>query len=125
MVLIELIENGFTARRFEVSRNSHRYNHDKTMFLERENMIDFANWGDTTVRSGIFAGAEALPLAESICTEGLLDDLLRWTTDEARDYARDIFKALNESHDEYSSEEYFTELCEINDWRFDASGKIV
>jgi len=125
MVLIELIENGFAARRFEVSRNSHMYNHDKTMFLDREDLIRFQDWSDTKVRTGIFSGADAMPLVESICMEGLLDDLCGWTTDEARDYARDIFKALNESHDEYSSEEYFTELCEINDWRFDASGKIV
>jgi hypothetical protein len=125
MVLIELIENGFTSRRFEVSRNSHMYNHENTMRVEREDLIDFADWGDTKVRTGIFSGADALPLVESIYMESLLDDLLVWATEEARDYARDIFKALNESHDEYSSEEYFTELCEINDWRFDASGKLV
>jgi len=125
MVLIELVENGFTSRRFEVSRNSHMYNHENTMFVEREDLIDFANWGDTKVRSGIFAGADALPLAESICMEGLLDDLLGWATDEARSYARDIYKALETSHDEYSSEEYFAELCDINEWRFEASGKRV
>ena len=125
MVLIELVENGFTSRRFEVSRNSHMYNHDRTMRVEREDLIDFANWDDTKVRSGIFAGADAQPLAESICMEGLMDELLVWATDEARGYARDIYEALEGAYDDYSSEEYFAELCEINEWRFDASGKLV
>jgi hypothetical protein len=57
--------------------------------------------------------------------EGLLDDLKGWATDEARGYARDIYEALEGAYDDYSSEEYFLELCEINEWRFDASGKIV
>jgi hypothetical protein len=125
MVLIELIENGFSSRRFEVSRNSHMYNHENTMFLDMEDMIRFVDWSDTKVRSGIFAGAEALPLAESIYMESLFDDLMKWATDEARDYARDIYKSLRDSYDEYSSEEYFAELCDINEWRFEASGKLV
>jgi hypothetical protein len=125
MVLIELIENGFVSRRLEVSRNSHMYNHDKTMFLERDSLVRAEDWRDTSVRSGIFAGADALPLAESIYAESLMDELLLWATEEARAYARDIYEALKTSHDEYSSEEYFAELCEINDWRFDASGKLV
>ena len=125
MILIELVQNGFAARRFEVSRNSHRANHERTMVLEREDMIRYEDWSDTIVRSGIFAGAEASPLAESICMEGLLDDLCGWATDEARCYAQDIYTALEESHDDYSSEEYFLELCEINAWRFDASGKLI
>ena len=122
MVLIELIENGFVSRRFEVSRNSHMYNHDKTMFVDRE---DFTDWGDTKVRNGIFSGADALPLAESIYMDNLMDDLRQWATDEARSYARDIYKALETNYDEYSSEEYFEELCNINEWRFDKDGKIV
>lgn len=125
MVLIELIQNGFAVRNMEVSKNAFMYNHDKTMVLEREDLIHFADWSDTIVRSGIFAGAEARPLVDSIAMEGLLDDLKEWATDEARAYARDIYKALEDSYDEYSSEEYFLELCEINEWRFDASGKIV
>lgn len=125
MILIELLQNGFAARKFEVSRNSHRYNHEQTMVSEREDLIHYQDWSDTIVRSGIFAGAQASPLAESICMDGLLDDLCGWAIDEARCYAQDIYKALRDSHDEYSSEEYFLELCEINEWRFDASGKIV
>ena len=125
MVLIELVENGFTSRRFEVRRNSHMYNHDKTMFVEREDLISFTNWDDTKVRSGIFAGAEALPLVESIYMEALMDDLLLWATVEAREYARDIYGALSNSYEEYSSEEYFEELCSINEWRFDEDGKMV
>jgi len=125
MILIELIQNGFAARRLEVSRNSHRYNHEQTMVLEREGMLRFEDWSDTIVRTGIFTGAQASPLAESISMESLLDDLMMWATDEARCYAQDIYTALRDSHDDYSSEEYFLELCEINEWRFDASGKIV
>lgn len=125
MILIELIQNGFVLRNFEVSRNSHRANHEMTMTLDRENMLEIEGWSDTIVRSGIFAGAQATPLAESISMEGLLDDLLGWATDEARCYAQDIYTALEESHDDYSSEEYFLELCEINEWRFDASGKLI
>jgi len=125
MILIELIQNGFAARKFEVSRNSHRYNHEMTMALDRDNLIRYGDWSDTIVRTGIFTGAQASPLAESISMESLLDDLMMWATDVARDYARDIYKALEDSYDDYSSEEYFLELCEINEWRFDASGKIV
>lgn len=125
MVLVELIENGFASRNMEVSRNSHRANHEMTMTLEREGMLRFEDWSDTILRTGIFAGAQATPLAESISMEGLLDDLLGWATDEARCYAQDIYTALRDSHDEYSSEEYFLELCEINEWRFDASGKLI
>jgi len=125
MILIELIQNGIVARRLEVSRNSHRYNHEQTMVLEREGMLQLEDWSDTILRTGIFAGAQATPLVEGICMDVLLDDLLGWATDEARCYAQDIYTALEESHDDYSSEEYFLELCEINEWRFDASGKLI
>jgi hypothetical protein len=61
----------------------------------------------------------------SIDLDALLDNLQEWTQDEARGYARDIYEALEGAYDDYSSEEYFLELCEINEWRFDASGKLI
>ena len=130
MVLVELVNENILDAFFDVVKNSFLYNHDQTIGVHThdfsaEEMLSNAKWHGLQVGKGILEGADIEALVMSIDLDALLDNLQEWTQDEARGYARDIYKALEGAYDDYSSEEYFLELCEINEWRFDASGKIV
>lgn len=130
MVMVELVNENILDAFYDVVKNSFMYNHDLTISVHThdfsaEDMLSNAKWHGLQVKKGILEGADIEALVMSIDLDALLNDLQEWTQDEARGYARDIYKALEGSYDDYSSEEYFLELCEINEWRFDASGKIV
>ena len=43
----------------------------------------------------------------------------------AKDYADDIYQALEKEYDYISSDEYLMELCESNDYRFNDDGHLV
>ena len=123
--LLELIDNGSVNSYVNIHRNSHRYNHEMTMKLE-DDSDGIGMWDKETIHHGILQGALVTDLMESIdAVDMLLPKLDAWMIDEARRYAVGLYKALGQSHDEYSSEEYFTEICAINEWRFDANGNLV
>ena len=63
---------------------------------------------------------EALGGVNSMC-EKLEDAVLQ----SAKDYADDIYQALEKEYDYISSDEYLMELCESNDYRFNDDGHLV
>lgn len=80
--------------------------------------------GDTPMRLGFFEG-----ILESVFMEEYFEphreEIEKVVLGLARDYAGEIYKALEEEYEYLTSEEYFREQAEANDWKFDEEGEIV
>jgi hypothetical protein len=74
---------------------------------------------------GILEGASVKELAASIDTDHLFNELEEWILSRARDFANDIYEQLKEEYTQYTSEERFQEVCDINEWRFDNNGTLI
>lgn len=124
-VLLELLRNDWVDERMGVSRRSFYYNHSGTM--KYESIKCFASLGENngdTLKHGILAGAEVFELDQAIDTERLVCELEEFAIRMAREYADEIYQALREEYEGYTSEESFKELIYINGWRFNNKGEI-
>ena len=121
-ILYEIIvENEAICSQYRISHGSSHYYHSNTMRIDGTEA-----YLDEPLRHGIMAGAdprqllEALGGVNSMC-EKLEDAVLQ----SAKDYADDIYQALEKEYDYISSDEYLMELCESNDYRFNDDGHLV
>jgi hypothetical protein len=81
--------------------------------------------GDMTIEVGdMFVGANVKQLFDSIGA-GYFDSLLVDVLQSARDYADKIYVHLRDEYEWLCSEEYITELCDANEYLFDASGRFI
>ena len=122
-ILMELIDNECADRMLEIRpMHGRHYSHAQTMTCGYLGVIAFPV--GTTLRKGIFQGAYADDLIDTIGA-GYLDivtiDILR----HARDYADEIYKRLRDEYDSLCSEEYIAELCDANDYLFTKDGRFV
>jgi hypothetical protein len=116
-VIIELIRNDWLASRCVIA-HSGRYYHENTMSVSYEN--DFDPHDETAaVQSGPYVGASVLELYDAAGGDSTINELADWVEEEARDYARGIYKDLEEEYEYLTSEEQFIEHCECNDVKFD------
>lgn len=132
-VLRELAENRLLIATIEISRGGGMYVHEMTMRCD----ADSSDYGSTdpddhylgdepmTLDHGVLAGASIPALLDSIDFNDAIDRLIEEALDDARDYARDIYKMLGKEYEWLISHEHFAEIAEINDWRFDEDGRIV
>ena len=70
-------------------------------------------------------GASVRTLLEAIDYESLLDMLEIWLANEARKYADELYDRILSEYEYEISYDYFVEMAEANEWRFDENGKIV
>jgi hypothetical protein len=99
------------------SVGSSRYYHEQTMQVG-----DIEAWWhdeDYCVPKGVYAGANANELYISAGGDPTLEELHDMIESEVKDYARDIYKALEKEHDYLLSEESFIEHCGCNDITFE------
>lgn len=127
-ILLELIKHAKDTipEKVEITRRSFYYNHSGTMNAEyighlydEEEIND-----DELVRGGILEGASVQELMRAIDTYNLVGELLTWIEEKAREYADDMYQALQREYDEYYTEEYIKDLIHINGWRFNSKGVI-
>lgn len=127
-ILLELIKHAkdTAPAKVEITRRSFYYNHSGTMNAEyighvydEEEIND-----DELVRGGILEGASVQELMRAINTNALMEDFLIWIEEKAREYADDMYQALQREYDEYYTEEYIKDLIHINGWRFNSKGVI-
>jgi hypothetical protein len=127
-ILLEILKHARDTipEKVEITRRSFFYNHSGTMnaeyldtFYDEEEIND-----DELVRGGILEGACVQELMRAINTNNLQTEFLEWIQDKAREYADDMFHALQREYDEYYSEEYIKDLIHINGWRFNSEGVI-
>jgi hypothetical protein len=76
-----------------------------------------------TLEKGFFAGM-AGPDFEDLITPHL-GEIETTLLETARDYAREIYKALEEEHEYLTSEESFREQAESNEWLFTEEGEMI
>jgi len=127
-ILLEILKHARDTipKKVEITRRSFYYNHSGTMnaeyldtFYDEEEIND-----DELVQGGILEGACVQELMRAINTNNLQTEFLEWIHEKAREYADDMFHALQREYDEYYSEEYIKDLIHINGWRFNSKGVI-
>lgn len=126
-ILLEILkQTEVLPEKVEITRRSFYYNHSGTMnadytepVLEEEEVFDVH-----VIQGGILEGASVQELMRAISTDVLMEDFLIWIQDKAREYADDMFHALQREYDEYYTEEYLKDLIHINGWRFNSKGVI-
>jgi len=127
-ILLEILKHARDTipHKVEITRRSFYYNHSGTMnagyldaYYDEEEIND-----DELVRGGILEGASVKELMCAINTDVLLEDFLIWIQDKAREYADDMYHALQREYEGYYTEEYLKELIYINGWRFNSKGVI-
>ncbi len=124
-VLVELMRNGWVDPTMGVSRKSFYYNHSGTMSYE--GIKCFATLGEDNgdvIEHGILQGAQVHELDQAIDSERLVCELEEFAISRAKEYADEIYKALREEYEVYTSEEYFKELIYLNGWRFNNKGEM-
>lgn len=126
-VLLELMREDWISIRALIHTNSFVYVHSGCMRIEGVDItadID-ADDNDSVFTQGIFQGAGIKGVARAIDVESLVNDLEEWVLEEARSLADDIYIALRDEYEHYTSEETFKELIYINGWRFDSKGNLL
>jgi len=124
-VLMEILRNNWVDAVMGVSRRSFYYNHSGTM--NYESIRCYASLGEDNgdvIEHGILQGASVHELDQAIDTERLVCELEEFAIRMAREYADEIYKALREEYEGYTSEDYFKELIYINGWRFNNKGEL-
>ena len=127
MALLALIQEGWTDNGATIYDTSYMYVHSGCMKLEGVTItadID-ADDNEEVFTQGIFQGAGINGVARAIGVESLINDLEEWVLKEARSLADDIYKALRDEYEAYTSEETFKEIIYINGWRFDSKGNLL
>ena len=125
--LLELMREDWIGSRALIYTTSFMYVHSGGMKLEGVTIaadID-ADDNDSVFRQGIFQGAGINGVARAIGVESLVNDLEEWVLEEAKSLADDIYKALRDEYEHYTSEETFKEIIYINGWRFDSKGNLL
>ena len=124
-VLMELLRNDWVDPTMGVSRKSFYYIHSGTMSYD--SIRCYASLGEDNgdvIEHGILQGASVHELDQAIDTERLVCELEEFAIRMAREYADEIYKALREEYEGYTSEDCFKELIYINGWRFNNKGEL-
>lgn len=126
-ILLEILkQTEALPEKVEITRRSFYYNHSGTMNADytepvwEEEEVD----AELQIHGGILEGASIQELMRAISTDVLMEDFLIWVQDKAREYADDMFHALQREYDAYYTEEYLKDLIYINGWRFNSKGVI-
>ena len=125
--LLELMREDWLSMRALIYTKSFMYVHSGGMGIEGVDItadID-ADENDLVFTQGIFQGAGIKDVARAIGFESLVNDLEKWVLEEAKSLADEIYKALRDEYEHYTSEECFMELIYINGWRFDSKGNLL
>lgn len=122
-------DNDWVERNVNVNRSGFHYVHDEMMRLEG---ISFSNLelldADDEERlqeEGPLQRANIYQLCRGIDIDDLMEKLEEWIIDEAKTFARKIYKDLESEHDHLTSEESLIESAEANGWLFDERGALV
>jgi hypothetical protein len=128
MVLLALMHEHWVGDIANIHTTSFMYVHSGCMKIEGVQDISASTDADANAsvfEHGIFQGASVRDLARGIDLEGLVNDLEEWVLTEAKSLADEIYIALRDEYEHYTSEETFNELIYINGWRFDSKGNLL
>jgi hypothetical protein len=124
-----LVQEDVVSKHIQV-RRSGRYYHEGTMDVGYvEDDTDGFEDDYTMQLPSIFKGMEIRVLFDLIATDPTcnlktVEDITTAITDSAKDYARHIYKRLEEEYEYLTSEEAVAEACNANDYQFNEEGEI-
>lgn len=128
-VLQALLDEGWVEKYVTIERIGFHYVHSEMM---REGGVSLSALDELDEDSeerlqydGPLQRANVYQLHVGIDTDALVDDLLEWIIEEAKDFANEIYKDLETEHDHLTSEESLIEGAYANGWRFDEDGRLV
>lgn len=110
-VVSALLEDGWLNTHAGIL-HSGRYYHEMNMVVSYENNFNPHNVPLGKVDKGAYKNANVCELYEAIGGDSTINELLDWVQEDARDYARDIYKHLEEEYEYLTSEEMFIE-CSV------------
>lgn len=126
MLLVELMRNGWVNKRMNIVRRSYHYCHENTMTYDYHDWDDWQNADDAaTLAEGVMAGASVRHLCEGFSVEGRLQSWINCAEHMAKDYARDIYRALEEGYDDLVDDERLAEFASANEYLFDENGRVM
>lgn len=128
-VLQALLDEGWVENYVAIERTGYHYVHSAMM---REGGVSLSALyqldEDSEQRlqaDGPLQRADVYQLHVGIDTDALVDALLAWIIEEAREFADKIYADLETEHDHLTSEESLIESAYANGWRFDEDGRLV
>lgn len=124
VVFKELAADSWVDDTVKLTRHSTHYVHSRTMSAGSIEMSWDAFEHDV-LRQGVLVGASIYALNETLEDADFYNDLADRVLAEARAYADEIYKALEEEYDSYFDHDNFKELADANDWLFDESGQLI
>lgn len=113
-------ENELCENSIKVSSRGN-YCHEMTMLLDYGFSLDY-NAHDVELKAGFFAGMTEEAFDALILPH--YDEIDKALLEAARDFARDIYKALEDEHEYLTSEDHFREMAENNEWEFNEEGEM-
>lgn len=129
IVLVELINEQWIESPVSVTRRGFHYVHENTVTATGVawDTLDIVEEGDDHVlhADGILKGANVAVLAQGIEIRSLIDDLDKMIEEEVRDYCQEIYKGLEKTYDDITSDESLAENAEANDYKFDEDGDVI
>jgi len=125
MVLRELCIDGWIDVRTYVTYKGWRSVHSGIMEVDDIPVIEFDDMTKCSIMKGVLQGADVVTLANSIDLPHMVDMLQIWMANEARKYADELYDRILSEYEYEISYDYFVEMAEANEWRFDENGKIV
>ena len=128
-VLQALLDEGWVEKYVTIERRGFHYVHADMM---REGGVSLSALEDLDEDSeerlqhdGPLQRANVYQLHVGIDTDALVDDLLEWVIEEAREFADKIYKDLEQEYEDLTSEESLLSAAYANGWRFDEDGRLV
>jgi hypothetical protein len=122
-IALALIEDGWVNRRLCISTRSNHYSHSNTMNHDGLELVEPED--DSRIHTkGLFEGSNVRELFDTIGC-GYWDSIAVDMLADARDYADTIYKRLRDDYEWLMSDEYLTEMCEANEYLFDAEGSFI
>jgi len=126
-ILLMLLGEDWLDSYVDVSQSGFHYAHSGCMRFE-SNLCDSAvadlEEGDRAVLEldGVLKGANVYQLWEGINGGGLIQELDELLVTKAREYADELYKALEEEYEALTSDEAIADDCYINGRRFTEDG---
>lgn len=128
VILLELIDDGWIDRYISVENRNFRYCHSNGMQLgdHPSNALDNLDDDDNAVLAqGVMAGANVVQLRNSFDWEQRLNEWCDEAKQQARDFADEIYKQLEQEYDSLVTDEALSDFADANEYLFDEEGRMV
>ena len=124
-----LIQEDVVTKNIQVTQSG-RYSHEETMsFANVEDDTDsfpdeYKIAQDSILKGMTIANLFDLIVTDDTCPYKNVDDITTAIAISGKQYARDIYRRLQDEYEYLTSEEAIAEACDANDYFFDSDGRL-